>query len=282
MRNGLPAVSFLFMNKIVQILRLLPKDAENVKGELPIITYVLLHTDRNIMHKILFVVTSCGHFEKVDRATGVWLEEYAVPFMLWREAGFIMTVATPEGGQAPVDPISMPDRGYCTNRFTNMLDQYQTELDEAQAKLQQTEKLSDMSVDDFDAIYYPGGHGCLWDVTVDKTSLDLLHAFIEKGKMIMAICHGSGVLAQIQTPNGPWVKGQAVTGFSNEEEKLVGLENDVPYSVENILIEAGADYSCKEPGVSYVIEDEQLITGQNAVSAYGLASVAMKKMLKQL
>lgn len=234
------------------------------------------------MHKILFVVTSCNHFEKVDRATGVWLEEYAVPFMIWREAGYIMTVASPLGAQAPVDPSSMPDRGYCTQRFLDMMGQYQIEMDEAEAKLQQTEKLSDMSADDFDAIYYPGGHGCLWDVTVGKTSINLLSDFIDQQKKVMTICHGSGVLAQIQTSIGPWIKGKAVTGFSNEEEKLIGLENDVPYSVEDILIDAEGDYSCKKPGASYVIEDEQLITGQNAVSAYSLATVALKSLDQEL
>ncbi len=230
------------------------------------------------MEKILFVVTSHSQL-KDDQKTGVWLEEYAVPFMLWREAGYIIEVASPKGGQGPVDPNSMPDKGFCSPMFRDKMDEYSIEMGEAQTLLQQTLKLSDLSADSYAGVYYPGGHGCLWDVCTDEDSIALLNQFIKQDKLIFAICHASGILAAPKgVDNQSWINDRPVTGFSNAEENLLGLEFDIPFSVEDRLLEAGALYSCQKPGSTYIVRDKKLITGQNAISSWELAQAGLKLM----
>ncbi|MBR0238422.1 MAG: type 1 glutamine amidotransferase domain-containing protein [Thermoguttaceae bacterium] len=227
------------------------------------------------MDKILFVITN--HDELNNGApTGVWLEEYAVPFMIWRYAGYEIDVVSLKGGRAPVDPYSMPDKGYCTEMFRDKMDSYTRQLSEAQSKLEDTICLIDVDASQYLAVYYPGGHGCLWDVCQKRESVRLLEDFILQEKPIFAICHASGVLAAPKGDDGlNWIKDRSVTGFSNAEEAFLGLEDEIPFSVEDKLIDAGALYSCEKPAGSFVIEDGRLVTGQNAKSSWELAKKAL-------
>lgn len=228
------------------------------------------------MDKILFVVTSHNQL-KNGQATGLWLEEYAVPFMLWREAGYIIDVVSPSGGQAPIDPHSMPDKGLCSQTFRDNMAKYTMEMSEAQTKLEQTMKLSEIKGDEYCAVFFPGGHGCLWDVCVCPVSIALLESFILQEKPIFAICHASGILAAPKGEDGlNWIKDRSVTGFSNAEENLLGLEDEIPFSTENKLIEAGAMYSCEKPGASFVVEDNRLVTGQNSNSSWDFAKKCLR------
>lgn len=230
------------------------------------------------MDKILFVVTNHGALNN-GAPTGVWLEEYAVPFMLWRDAGYEIDVVSPKGGNAPIDPSSMPDKGYCTEKFRDKMDSYTKQLSEAQSKLAETICLMDVDSSEYLAVYYPGGHGCLWDVCQKRESVRLLEDFILQEKPVFAICHACGILAAPKGDDGLyWIKGRSVTGFSNAEENLLGLEDEIPFSVEDKLLDAGALYSCEKPAGSFVIEDGRLVTGQNAKSSWELA----KKVLHVL
>lgn len=212
--------------------------------------------------KVLIVLTSHDTLGDTGRKTGFWLEELAAPYFAFRDAGAEITLASPKGGQPPLDPVSnSPDaQTDDTRRF---------EADaEATAALASTVKLSEVRADDYDTVFYPGGHGPLWDLTVDADSIGLIEAFNAAEKPLGLVCHAPGVLRDVKDADGaPIVKGRKVTGFSNTEEEGVGLTKVVPYLVEDTLKEKGAEFVKGDDWGSFVVQDGLLITGQNPASS---------------
>lgn len=225
--------------------------------------------------KILMVLSSHDKLGDTGRKTGFWLEEFAAPYYVFTDAGAQVALASPKGGQPPLDPKSdEPDaQTDSTRRF---------KADEtAQSALAHTAKLADVSGDDFDAVFYPGGHGPLWDLAEDKNSIRLIEATIAAGKPVAAVCHAPAVLRHVLGGTGsPLVKGRKVTGFSNSEEAAVQLSAIVPFLVEDMLIEKGGNYSKAADWQSYVVRDGLLITGQNPASSEA-AAVSLLDKLKQ-
>lgn len=216
--------------------------------------------------KILIVLTSHDQLGDTGEKTGFWLEELAAPYYVLKDAGAQVTLASPAGGQPPLDPkSSAPDsQTDATRRFEADAD--------AKAELANTVKLGDVSADGFDAIFYPGGHGPLWDLVSDQNSIDLIGAFWRAGKPVSAVCHAPIVLAHVKTDDGEYlVKGRNVTGFTNSEEDLVGLTSIVPLLVEDTLLDRGARYSKVGDFAPYAVQDGQLITGQNPASSEPVA-----------
>jgi len=212
--------------------------------------------------KILFVLTSHDKLGDTGKKTGFWVEEFASPYYTLLDKGAQITIATPKGGAAPIDPSSdTPDAA------TEATDRFNKDAD-AKAKIANTNKLSDINADDYDAVFYPGGHGPLWDLTNDKTSISLIETFDRQEKPIAFVCHAPAVLKDVKNENGtPLVKGKKVTGFSNQEEAAVGLTEVVPLLLENMLIENGALYSNGDSWAPYALKDGNLITGQNPASS---------------
>ena len=212
--------------------------------------------------KILVVLTSHADLGDTGRKTGFWLEELAAPYYVFKDAGVDITLASPAGGQPPLDPSSAkPDaQTDATRRF---------EADaEATAALADTCKLSDMRIADYAAVFYPGGHGPLWDLANDPTSIALIQDTLGAGKPVALICHAPGVLRDVKAADGtPLVKGKTVTGFTNSEEAAVGLSDVVPFLVEDMLQQKGGTYSKTADWGVYVVEDGLLITGQNPASS---------------
>ncbi len=216
--------------------------------------------------KVLIVLTSHDRLGDSGEPTGFWLEEFAAPYYRLLDAGAEITLASPRGGQPPMDPKSaQPDaQSDATRRFD--------EDPEAQAKLAATLRLAEVSADDFDAVFYPGGHGPLWDLHNDAGSIALIESFYRQHKPIAAVCHAPAVLLQAKTDTGePLVRGRQVTGFSNSEEAAVGLDRIVPYLLEERLTAAGADYRRAADWQSLAIADGLLITGQNPASSEAVA-----------
>tara|TARA_R110001606_G_scaffold399268_1_gene583178 strand:- start:78945 stop:79610 length:666 start_codon:yes stop_codon:yes gene_type:complete len=208
------------------------------------------------------VLTSHDQLGDTGNKTGFWLEEFAAPYYVLRDAGAEVVLASPAGGQPPLDPKSdEPDaQTDATRRFAQ--DQ------EAQANLANTHKLTGIKADGYDAIFYPGGHGPIWDLYRDTHSIALLEAFLQADKPIGAVCHAPAVLLQARTATGePLVKGRKVTGFSNSEEEAVGLTKVVPYLLEDSLKEKGGLYSKGDDWGSFVLVDGKLVTGQNPGSS---------------
>ncbi|GAB2532593.1 type 1 glutamine amidotransferase domain-containing protein [Rufibacter soli] len=222
---------------------------------------------------VLFVLTSHDQLGDTGKKTGFWIEEFAAPYYVMADAGVNVTLASPKGGQPPIDPKSAePDaQTEATKRFNE---------DKAlQEKLANTHKLSDVKAEDYDAIFYPGGHGPLWDLTNDRDSIALIEAFTKQNKPVAAVCHGPAVLTQAKGPNGEaLVKGKKVTGFTNTEEEAVQLTNVVPFLLEDKLKELGGDYSKGPDWGSYTVKDGLLLTGQNP----GSSEEAARELLKML
>ncbi|KMS53552.1 dimethylallyltransferase [Novosphingobium barchaimii LL02] len=212
--------------------------------------------------KVLMVLTSHDTLGDTGRKTGFWLEELAAPYYAFREAGAEITLASPLGGQPPLDPKSNEPANQtdATRRF---------EVDaNAMAQLASTVKLASVSQDQFDAVFYPGGHGPLWDLAEDETSIALIENFLAARKPVAFVCHAPGVLRHVKTAEGrPLVQGKKVTGFANSEEDGVGLTDIVPFLVEDELKAKGGIYSRGPDWGSYVIQDGLLITGQNPGSS---------------
>ena len=212
--------------------------------------------------KILMVLTSHDKLGNTGNKTGFWLEEFAAPYYVLRDAGAEITLASPKGGQPPLDPKSAePDaQTEATKRF---------DADSAaQAQLAQTVKLSEVSADDFDAVFYPGGHGPMWDLHDDADSLALLNTFAKADKPIGAVCHAPAALVNAKGKDGEALVGaKRVTGFSNSEEDGVGLSDVVPFLLEDALKEKGGVYSKGEDWGEYVLVDGLLVTGQNPASS---------------
>ena len=223
--------------------------------------------------KVLIVLTSHEQLGDTGKKTGFWLEEFASPYYHLIDAGVQVTIASPLGGQPPLDPKSNePDfQTDDTRRFDD--DQA------AQNELANTAKLAEMKVEDFDAVFYPGGHGPLWDLHNDKDSIALIEEFIAAGKPVATVCHAPAVLLKAKDQNGdPLVKGKKVTGFSNSEEAAVELTDVVPYLVEDQLIAMGGLYQKVEDWNSFAIVDGLIITGQNPGSSAAVAEALVKAL----
>jgi len=221
--------------------------------------------------KVLIVLTSHDQLGDTGKKTGFWLEEFASPYYHLKDAGVQVTLASPSGGQPPLDPKSYePDfQTDDTRRFDD--DQA------AQNELANTAKLSEMKVEDFDAVFYPGGHGPLWDLHNDNDSIALIEGFITAGKPVATVCHAPAVLLKAKDQNGdPLVKGKKVTGFSNSEEAAVELTNVVPYLLEDQLVAMGGVYQKVEDWNSLAVVDGLIITGQNPGSSAAVAEALVK------
>ena len=219
------------------------------------------------------VLTSHDKLGNTGKKTGFWLEEFAAPYYTFKDAGATITLASPLGGQPPLDPKSdTPDsQTKDTQRF---------KADSAtQSALAHTLKLSEVAAGDFDAVFYPGGHGPLWDLVEDKSSIDLIEFMLAAGKPVALVCHAPGVLRHVKSLDGsPIVQGKAVTGFTNTEEQEAGLTEIVPFLVEDMLVQNGGHYAKVADWQPYVVKDGLLITGQNPASS----APAAKELLAQL
>ena len=221
--------------------------------------------------KVLIVLTSHDKLGDTGKKTGFWLEEFASPYYRLKDAGAQVTLASPRGGQPPLDPKSHePDfQTDDTRRFDD--DQA------AQNELAKTAKLAEMKVEEFDAVFYPGGHGPLWDLYTNSDSIALIEGFIAAGKPVATVCHAPAVLLKAKDQNGnPLVKGKKVTGFSNSEEAAVELTDVVPYSVEDQLLALGGVYQKVEDWNSLAVVDGLIITGQNPGSSAAVAEALVK------
>ncbi len=222
---------------------------------------------------ILFVLTSHDKLGDTEKKTGFWVEEFANPYYTLLDKGANITIATPKGGAAPIDPSSDSP-----NVATEDTDRFNSDA-EAKAHIANTKVLEDMNPDDFDAVFYPGGHGPLWDLANDKTSIALIEKFNKQDKPVAFVCHAPAALKDVKNTNGsPLVTGKKVTGFTNTEEAAVGLTEVVPFLVEDMLNENGGIYSKKEDWAAYAIKDGNLITGQNPASS----ELVAEKLLESL
>jgi putative intracellular protease/amidase len=223
--------------------------------------------------KILMVLTSHSELGSTGEKTGFWVEEFAAPYYVFLDAGADITLASPAGGQPPIDPKSeLPDfQTSATDRFDSD--------EQAQAKLAATRKLIEVNASDYDAVFYPGGHGPLWDLTENTTSIQLIEQFLQQQKPVAAVCHASAAFLNVNDETGdPIVKGRAVTGFSNSEEDAVELTDVVPFLLEDELIKRGGDYQKVADWNVLAIQDGLIISGQNPASS----EAAAKKVISHL
>lgn len=222
--------------------------------------------------KVLMVLTSHDKLGDTGKKTGFWVEEFAAPYYVLSDAGVDITLASPKGGQPPIDPSSTTEDAQteATKRFDNDK--------ELQEKLSKTKKLEEMKEADFDGVFYPGGHGPLWDLAIDLDSINLIQDFYSAKKPLALVCHAPAALANTKHNNEPLVRGKEVTGFTNSEEEAVNLTNVVPFLIEDKMNQLGAHYSKADDWQSYVKIDGNLITGQNPASS----EAAAKELLKLL
>lgn len=221
---------------------------------------------------ILMVLTSHDKLGDTGKKTGFWLEEFAAPYYAFLDAGVNITLASPAGGQPPLDPSSDTEDAQTkdTKRFKDDKD--------AQERLANTKKLADVKAEDFDSVFYPGGHGPLWDLVVDKNSIELIESFVKQDKPVAFVCHAPAALKNVKIDGEYLVKGKKVTGFTNTEEEGVQLTDVVPFLLEDVLKANGGDYQKGADWESYVVEDGLLITGQNPASS----EEAAKRLLAKL
>lgn len=225
--------------------------------------------------KILIVLTSHDQLGNTGRKTGFWLEELAAPYFVFKDAGTEITLASPKGGRPPLDPKSNEPqfRTDLTVRFEKDAD--------AEEQLDKTVRLDSVKQDSFDPVFYPGGHGPMWDLAEDKQSIKLIESFLAAGKPIAIVCHSTGALRHVKTPDGkPLAQGKEVTGFTNGEEEAMGLTKVVPFLVEDEMLRLGAIFSKKANWAVHVVTDGLLITGQNPASS-GPAAKTLMVALKQ-
>ena len=223
--------------------------------------------------KVLFVLTSHDKLGNTGHETGFWLEEFAAPYFALKDAGAVITLASPAGGQPPLDPKSdEPDaQTPATERFRQDT--------EAQAALASTVPLNQVSAEDFDAVFYPGGHGPLWDLATDPHSIALLEAFDRANKPLALVCHAPGALIHVRAADGqPLVAGRNVTGFTNSEEAAVGLSAVVPFLIEDEFVRLGAHYEKGPDWQVHVVTDGHLITGQNPASSEAVAHALLSML----
>ncbi len=225
------------------------------------------------MKNVLFVLTSHEDLGNTGEKTGFWIEEFAAPFYILKDKGLNVILASPKGGQPPIDPKSAGEdfQTPATIRFNQDRN--------TQNILSQTLPLAEVNPEDFDAVFYPGGHGPLWDLAEDKNSTALIENFYKNNKPVAAVCHAPGVFKNTKNEDGtPLVKGKKVTGFTNTEEDAVQLTDIVPFLVEDMLKNNGGIYSKKEDWNPYAIEDGNLITGQNPASSELVAQILLKHL----
>ncbi len=226
--------------------------------------------------KILIVLTSHDTLGETGKKTGFWLEEFASPYYLLKDAGATVTLASPKGGQPPLDPKSA-----LSENLTEATTRFRADP-LAQAELANTKKLADVSADDFDAVFYPGGHGVMWDLPDNATSIALIEAFLKAGKPIAAVCHAPSALVNVRQKDGEYlIKNKRVAGFSNSEEAAAELSHVVPFLLEERLKERGGLYSKGADWAPYIQVDGMLVTGQNPASS-GPAAKALLKRLRSV
>ena len=224
---------------------------------------------------ILIVLTSHDTLGDTGRKTGFWLEELAAPYYVFKAAGARLTLASPKGGQPPLDPKSNEP-----SFQTEMTHRFEADA-AATAQLAATVRLDTVDQADFDTVFYPGGHGPLWDLAEDRHSIALIEAFIAANKPVALVCHAPGVLRHVKTTTGrPLVEGRKVSGFTNTEEEGVGLTDVVPFLVEDVLKQNGGLYSRGDDWQSYTVQDGLLITGQNPGSSAETAKVLLASLAK--
>jgi len=226
--------------------------------------------------KVLFVLTSHSDLGNTGKKTGFWIEEFAAPYYVMSDASVQLTIASPKGGQPPIDPASetADAQTQATKRFDDDPDLKQ--------KLEHSLKLSELNPADYDAVFYPGGHGPMWDLADDTNSIALIEDFYKNNKPVSFVCHAPAALIKVKAPNGdPLVKGKAVTGFSNIEEDAVQLTSIVPFSLEDELKKLGGKYSSGSHWESYVQQDGLLITGQNPASSEAVAKLLVKTLTEK-
>ena len=222
--------------------------------------------------KVLMVLTSHDQLGDTGRKTGFWLEEFAAPYFVFRDAGVQLTLASPEGGQPPMDPKSdLPEnQTLAMTRFK--------QNPAAQKALANTVKLADVKSQDYDTVFYPGGHGPMWDLAESPVSIALLESFYNAGKPIALVCHSPGVLRHVTYKGAPLVKGKHVTGFTDGEEEEVQLTHVVPFLVEDELLRLGAIYEKMANWHPFSVTDGRLVTGQNPASSTVAAQALLKVM----
>lgn len=221
---------------------------------------------------ILMVLTSHDELGDTGKKTGFWLEEFAAPYYTFLDAGATLTLASPAGGQPPLDPNSNTEDAQTpfTERFKD---------DEAaQVRLADTKKLADVAAEDFDAVFYPGGHGPLWDLAVSDQSIGLIENFVKQDKPVAFVCHSPAALKNVKIDGEYLVNGKKVTGFSNSEEDGVGLSDVVPFLLETALKENGGNYVKGNDWEAFVVEDGLLITGQNPASSEATAEHLLARL----
>ena len=218
------------------------------------------------------VLTSHDQLGNTGRKTGFWLEEFAAPYYVFADAGVQLVLASPKGGQPPIDPKSdLPENQ------TPAMERFKKD-EVAKKVLSQTAKLADMKAEDFDTIFYSGGHGPMWDLAESPLSISLIESFYNSGKPVALVCHAPGVLHRVMYKGAPLVKGKRLTGFSNSEEEAVQLTHVVPFLVEDELKRLGGLYEKAPDWQSFVIVDGLLITGQNPASSTAAADALLKLM----
>ena len=226
--------------------------------------------------KILMVLTSHDKLGNTGRKTGFWLEEFAAPYYTFKEAGADIVLASPKGGQPPLDPKSNEP-----SFQTDLTHRFEADA-EAKAQLARTLRLDSVKAEDFDTVFYPGGHGPMWDLAEDQNSVRLLESFLAAGKTFALVCHAPGALRHVKTPDGkPLVQGKSVTGFTNGEEEEVGLTKVVPFLVEDELMSLGATFSKVQNWGVHTVADGQLITGQNPASSGPTAKLLIDTLNKK-
>lgn len=227
------------------------------------------------MKKILMILTSNQKLNNTDKTTGVWLGEFTDPYYKFLDKGYEVVLASPEGGQPPVDP-----RSELTENITASNRRFKKD-DKAKQDFKFTRKLTDVKAEDFDAVFYPGGHGPMWDLAQDDNNRDLVLEFYNQNKPIGAICHGPVALIKAAIREPAILQNREVTAFSNTEEKMVGLDDNIPFSLEDRLKQLGSKYSTATiPFTSKVKVSGKLVTGQNPASA-GKAAHELIKLLEE-
>lgn len=221
--------------------------------------------------KILMVITSHDRLGDTGKKTGFWLEEFVAPYYIFKDAGISVVLASPQGGQPPLDPKSdEPDAQ------TNDTERFRQDI-AAQQALANTQRLETIDGSKFDAVFYPGGHGPLWDLAEDKHSIALIENLFANGKPVATVCHAPGVLRHVKKPDGtPLVAGKRVTGFTNSEEQAVGLTHIVPFLVEDELKKQGGLFEHTDDWGVWTVTDGHLITGQNPASSAATAEELLK------
>jgi putative intracellular protease/amidase len=228
-----------------------------------------------IMH-VLMVLTSHDQLGNTGRKTGFWLEELAAPYYVFKDAGADITLASPKGGRPPLDPKSNEP-----SFQTDITRRFEKDAD-ANAQLDKTLRLDSVKQQDYDTVFYPGGHGPMWDLAEDKNSIKLLESFVAAGKTFAVVCHSTGALRHVKTPDGKLlVEGKTVTGFTDGEEEAVGLTKVVPFLVEEEMMNLGAAFSKVKNWGVHTVADGHLITGQNPASSGPAAKLLMDTLNKK-